>query len=299
VVYEEDVPRPAPEAGDAVVRVLATGITPGELGWDATWWRNGAPRKHPIPGHELVGLVESAPPDAALQPGDQVFGLVAFDRDGAAADYVAVEAADLAPSPRSLGPLEAATLPLSALTAWQALYHRAGLQPGQRVLIHGAAGGVGVFAVQIAHHLGARVAATAAPANRELLERLGVATIVDYTAQRFEDEVTAVDVVLDTVGGATLERSLKVLRPGGIVVTLPGPPPPGRAEAVGVQAVFFVVEPNREDLVQVAELADKQVLRPVVGSVFPLPETRRAFEHGLGGHRPGKVVVDVATERSP
>jgi NADPH:quinone reductase-like Zn-dependent oxidoreductase len=299
LVYEEDVPPPTPEPADALVRVLATGITPAELGWSATWERDGVARRHPIPGHEVVGVVESAPAGAAVQPGDAVYGLVRFDRDGATADFVAVPAGDLARSPRSVDPVNAATLPLSALTAWQALYHRAHLRAGQTVLVHGAAGGVGIFAVQIAHYVGARVVATASPAQRDVLETLGVERIVDYTTQRFEDAVADIDVVLDMVGGATLERSLDVLRPGGTVVTLPAPPPPGRAEEAGVHAVFFVVEPNREDLVRLAALADAGVLRPVVGGVFPLRETRQAFEQGLAGHSRGKIVIDVAVGQRP
>lgn len=295
VVFETDVPEPVLEPGDALIRVLATGITPTEIGWAPTWERDGRPRARPIPGHELVGIVESAPEGAPVAVGDEVYGLIAFDRDGAAAERVAVRAADLAPKPASLDAVPAATLPLSALTAWQALAHHVGVEGGQTVLVQGAAGGVGLFGVQIARHLGARVIATALERDRDLLVGLGAEQVIDYETTKFEDELRApVDVVLDTVGGDTLARSFPVVRAGGVIVTIPGPPPPGRAEEAGIRAVFFVVEPDRDDLLALAALVEQGAVHPLVTEAYDLTDGPSAYAAGLTRHNRGKLVLQVS-----
>ncbi len=208
------------------------------------------PAFHGIPGHEVSGTVEALGAGVTdLQVGEDVYGLADFPRDGAAAEYIAIRAANLAPKPESIDYVQAAAVPLSALTAWQSLFDKGRLTAGQRVLIHGAAGGVGTYAVQLARWRGAQVIATASAANADFLRELGADKVIDYTTTRFEDEVQDADVVLDTIGGDTLERSWPIIRRNGVLVTLPAPPPVGKAEHFGVKSIFFIVEPNRVELI--------------------------------------------------
>ena len=294
LVYE-DAPMPSLKTGDALVRSHACAFTPTELSWEPTYSTpDGRDRLPTIPGHELSGLVETVAPDVTMvKPGDAVFALTDFWRDGAAADYVAVHAADAAPKPDSLSHVQAAAVPLSGLTAWQALFDHAGLSAGQVVLIHGAAGGVGTYAVQLARWRGAHVIGTARMANANFLQDLGADEVIDYTAVRFEDKVRNVDVVFDTVGGDTLERSWGVLRPGGILVTIVDSVSNEKAGQYGVRGVFFIVKPNRAQLSEIARLIDTGSLRPIIEATFPLEKAREAFERGLRGHDRGKLVLAI------
>jgi NADPH:quinone reductase-like Zn-dependent oxidoreductase len=230
--------------------------------------------------------------------GDEVYALTSFCRDGAAAEYVAVRAADLAPKPKTLDHAQAASVPLSALTVWQAFFDHAHLAPAQRVLIHGAAGGVGAFAVQIAHWHGAYVIGTASADNHEFLLRLGANEVIDYRHTQFEQAVHDVDVVLDTIGGETRRRSWQVLKPTGILISLPGPIPESEAvehSKLGRRGLFFIVQTDREQLGKIAALIDSGVIRPVIAETIPLAEARQAFERGVAGHTRGKLVLQVAT----
>lgn len=291
----EDAPTPAPAAGEVLIEVHAAAITLAELSWDLSWQtRAGADRTPVIPSHEVSGVVAAAGEGVtAFAPGDEVFGLVDFDRDGAAAEFVTVPATALAAKPGKATHLEAAALPLAALTAWQALVDHAAVRPGDRVLIHGGAGGVGVYGVQLAAALGAHVIATDLPQNEAFVRDLGAAEFVDFTSARFDERYADLDVVLDAVGGDTLARSYGVLRPGGRLVTLAAPPDQEEATRHGVEAIFFVVRPDQEELSRLAEAVDEGTLRPVVSEVFPLAEGRAAFDHGLGPRRPGKIVLSV------
>ena len=291
----EDAPKPAPGAADALVRVHACAITSTELSWGTTYTtRDGVERLPTIPGHELSGVVEAVSQDvSAPRVGDSVYALTDFWRDGAAADYVAVRAADLAPKPTNLTHTQAAAVPLSALTAWQALFDHAGLTRGQSVLIHAAAGGVGTYAVQLAKGRGAHVIGTARAANERFLRDLGADEVIDYTAVRFEDRVKDVDVVLDSVGGETLERSWRVLRKGGVLVTIADSAPAEQAARYGVRGVEFIVEPSRAQLIEIARLIETGALRVIVEATFPLPAAREAFVRGLEGHNRGKLVLSV------
>lgn len=200
-LFYEDAPVPKPGEGDVLVRVCAAAITPAELTWDETY-RNadGSARIPGIPGHEVSGTVEALGLDVAdLRIGEDVYGLADFPRDGAAAEYVAIRAANLAPKPETIDHVHAAAVPLSALTAWQSLFDKGRLTAGQRILIHGGAGGVGTYAVQLAHWRGAHVIATASGANAGFLRELGADEVIDYTKTRFEGEVHDVDLVLDTI----------------------------------------------------------------------------------------------------
>jgi NADPH:quinone reductase-like Zn-dependent oxidoreductase len=240
-------------------------------------------------------VIERVAPDVDdFRPGDAVYGLADFPRDGAAAELVAVRAANLARKPQSIGHTEAASLPLSALTAWQALFEHGQLVAGQSVLIHAGAGGVGSLAVQLAHRRGVRVFATASARDVAFVRSLGADVVIDYRAERFEEKVRDVDLVFDTVGGEIQERSLRVLRKGGALVSVVAAVPPEVAEQRGIRGVYFIVEGNRSQLDQIAKLVDEGMLKPILAKVFPLARAREAFEFGAGSHAPGKIVLEVA-----
>ena len=204
----------------------------------------------PIPGRDLAGEVEEVGPGVThLVKGAKVYAMLGYGRDGAEADYTLALPNELAPKPMTLDPVQAAAVPLSALTAWQALFDHAHLGAGQTVLIHGGAGGVGVFAVQLARWAGAQVLTTASARHREFLRELGAKEIIDYTNVRFEDVVHDVDLVFDTVGGETLQRSWQVIKPGGALVSIVSPPPPAaERKEQDVRFAYFIVEPNRDEL---------------------------------------------------
>jgi len=235
-----------------------------------------------------------APDVTDFRSGDEVYGLAEFARDGAAAEFAAVQAANLALKPRSIPHVQAAALPLSALTAWQALFEHAHLVAGQSVLIHGGAGGVGSLAVQLARWRRARVIATASRRDTAFVRSLGADDVIDYHATRFEEALGDVDVVLDTIGGETRERSWRVLRKGGTLVTLVSPIPAGVAEQHGVRGVFFIVRGNRGQLDQISALVDEGRLKPVIAEVLPLARAREAFELGAEIHSPGKIVLQAS-----
>lgn len=291
----EDAPVPAVGAEDVLVRVHASGVSPGELDWPGIWLRHdGAPRTLPIvPGHEVAGVVDTIGTSATgLAVGDEVFGYIDVRRDGADAEYVAVRTDQLAPKPATLTHIEAAAIPLSALTAWQALFDHGELAPGQRVLVHGGAGGVGTFAVQLARWRGARVVATSSARDAEIVRELGAEDVIDYRAQRFEEVVDNLDLVFDTVGGDTWERSWGVLRPGGGLVSIAVPRPPDREAPDGRRAIWFVVKPDRGQLTEIAGLVDDGRIRPIISEILPLARGREAY--GSTARRgPGKVVLSV------
>jgi len=294
LIYEE-VPKPSPKSGEALVRVMAAGVTPTELSWSSAYaTHDEADRLPAIPGHEFSGIVEAVGPDAIdVKVGQAVYALTDFWRDGSDAEYVAIAASDLAPKPQTLDFNQAAAIPLSALTAWQGLFDYGMLAPGQKVLIHGAAGGVGSFAVQLANWRGAHVIGTASTANLPFLRTIGAHETIDYKAVRFEDVVHDVDVVLDTVGGDTLERSWPAVRHGGVIVTTAGEISEAQTAKYGVRGVSFIVKPSRQELIKIKELIDGGIIQPIVSAVFPLAQARQAFERGIGGHTRGKLVLSV------
>jgi NADPH:quinone reductase-like Zn-dependent oxidoreductase len=295
LIYEE-APRPMLMPGDALVRVYASAITKDELTRDPTYQTaEGEPRTPSIPGHEFSGVVEELPPDTkAAKVGEEVYGLASFYRDGSAAEFIAIHADDLAAKPKTLDHVHAAAVPLAALTAWQALFSHAMLTRGQRVLIHGGAGGVGSFAVQMANWAGATVIATAAANNHDFLRQLGAHEVIDYAKVCFEDKVSDVNVVFDTIGGDTLERSYGVLRQGGTLVSIVEPPSAENAKAQGIKGEFFIVEPNRTQLEEIGRLIDTGCLYAFVDTVLPLEQAPQAFEQGLKGHSRGKIVLRIA-----
>jgi NADPH:quinone reductase-like Zn-dependent oxidoreductase len=222
-----------------------------------------------------------------------VFAYIDLERDGAYAEYTVAEEKAVARKPASIDHVKAAAVPVTALTAWQALVDTAGLKAGQTALIHGGAGGVGTMAIQIAKIRGARVIATASAGNLDYLKSLGADQAIDYKATRFEDAVKGVDVVLDTIGGDTQERSWKVLKKGGVLVALFDPPAQDKAKELGVRAADLVVRPNAEELGEIGELIDAGRIQVVVSEVFPLREVQRAHAQIETHHTRGKLVLRV------
>ncbi len=296
VITIDDLPRCEPSSGQLLVRVLAAGVGP----WDALVREGKSGLKQPLPlilGSELSGNVEAVGDDVAdFKPGDEVYGATNKMFTGAYVEYALVSAEMVAHKPKKLTHIEAASSPIGAVTAWQMLFDYAHATAGQTVLIHGAAGNVGAYAVQLARHAGLHIVATAATADLEYVKTLGAEEVVDYRTTRFEDSVVGVDVVLDTVGGDTQHRSLGVLKPGGILVSAVSKIPQEAQQEFGVRAAFFYVEVTTGRLNKIAELFDEAKLVPQVGTVVPLPEARTAHEM-LGGapHKRGKIVLQVAT----
>jgi NADPH:quinone reductase-like Zn-dependent oxidoreductase len=293
----EDAPVPEPWTGDVLVRVHAASFTPTELTWSATWVdRLGHDRRPVIPGHEVSGTVEAlGPGTTGFTVGDAVYGLTDWYRDGTLAEYVAVEARNLAPKPASLDHVQAAALAMPGLTAWQALFVHGGLSQGQWVLILGAGGGVGTAAVQLARAEGARVIAAGHASARDLVAELGAEQFVDLDREPFEELAEKPDVVIDLVGGEILRQSAAVVREGGVVVSVVEEDPriqPG--EAARIRGIYFVVQPDRPELEELARRAERGELRPVVGEVFDLADGAKAFDAKQGGGVPGKVVLRIS-----
>jgi NADPH:quinone reductase-like Zn-dependent oxidoreductase len=288
-LHLERAPVPKPADDEALVEVRAAAITYDELQWDESWTRDGLDRTPIIPSHEMSGTVVAVGADVRdLSIGQDVYGLVEFDRDGAAAEFVAVRAADLARKPMSVDHVRAAALPLAALTAWQALFDHANLTAGETVLVLGGAGGVGAYVVQLAHHFGAQVTATVRSADS-----------VDYVTALGADHALAgaltgdFDVVIDTVGGPALAGAYEHTRDGGRLVTLSAPPDARLRAGRNVRDEFFVVRPDRAELDQLAALVDAGSVVPLVGETFPLADAAAAYaDRGRGGG-PGKTVLVV------
>ena len=286
-----NLPKPVPSSGEVLIRVASAGVMPTELGWPSTWFqKSGETRVHTIPAHEFSGVVEALGPDVAgVKAGDEVFGMNDWYRDGAMAQYCIASWQDIEPKPRTLTHSEAASVPIGSLTAWQALFDHGRLQPGERVLIHGAAGGVGAFAVQLAKQQGAFAIATASAANLGFLTQLGADQVIDYRTQTFEEVMGLVDLVLDTVGGDTLQRSWRVLGPGGRLVTVASSSASSFDERA--QKAFFIVEPKRDQIGRIASLFDSGRLKTFVNSAVPLSEAASAYAGRIKGTGCGKTVV--------
>ena len=290
LVYE-DAPDPRPALGDVLVKVHACGITPTELSWPIWADRAGHKRDALVPAQEFSGVVTAVGfGTAGVAVGDEVYGLIMAYWDGAAAEYIAVEARDVAPKPTSLDHVQAAALPQVGLTSWQALFDHGHLVPGQTVVIHGAGGAVGTAAVQLARAAGAHVIATGRSHVRSLVLGLGADRFVDLEQAGWEDAVGQVDLVYDIVGGDVLARSMRLVKPGGALVTVMGPPPPTARK--DMRALFFIRQPNRAQLVELARRVDAGELRPPqIGAVYPLAEARKAFDAQSARKVTGKVIL--------
>jgi len=294
VISIEDVPEPEPGDGEVVVQVKAAGVGP----WDA-WIRSGkSVLPQPLPltlGSDLSGVIHSIGVGVeGLQTGDEVFGVTNERFTGAYAEYAVAKAAMIAPKPKSLNHAHAASVPVVAVTAWQMVLELAQLAPGQSVLVHGGAGNVGAYAVQLAKRAGAMVITTASAKDATYARSLGADGVIDYRARRFEEQVKDMDAVLDTVGGETLDRSYGLLKRGGILVSAATRPSNEKAEQHGVRALFFLVAVTTERLRKIAELIDAGKLKTEVGEVLWLNEARQAHEMLEGApHRRGKIVIKV------
>lgn len=291
----ELAPRPTLEPGDVLVQVNAAGITFAEFSWDETWTRDGVDRTPTIPSHEVSGVVVEGSAEAADYPiGTRVFGLVPFDRNGAAAHYVAVPASSLAIKPPEVSDVIAAAAPMTTLTALQALTTHAQCKPGDTVLVHGAAGSVGGLVTQLGKSLGAHVTGTCRARDRDLVLELGADTVIDFEAEPFDARPDRYDIVVDTVGGDTLDRSYAVVRTGGHLVTLQAPPSREKADRYDITAIFFIVTADHGQLTEIATLIREDRLRITVSETYPLADGRTAYLRGGERLRPsGKTVLLV------
>jgi NADPH:quinone reductase-like Zn-dependent oxidoreductase len=285
----EDAPDPQPSIGDALVHVHAASFTPTELTWPLWTDRNGHDRDSLIPAHEGSGVVVALGyGTAGVSVGDEVFGLIDGYRDGWAAEYVAIEARSLAPKPTTVDFVEAAAIPQAGLTSWQALFDHGHLESGQTVVIHGAGGGVGSMAVQLAHWAGARVIGTGRASARQRVLELGADEFVDVERDGWETTIGPVDLVYDAIGGDVLAQSPAIVKPGGALVSVMAPPQTDRDD---IRTVHFVRDPSGAQLREIARLVDQGVLRPQVSAVYPLAQARDAFMAKSKEHIPGKVVL--------
>ncbi len=295
VLKYEEAPRPKPGPGELLIRVHAAGVNPVDWKIREGYFKQRMNYSLPlILGWDLSGVVEATGPGVTrLKAGDEVYSRPDIARDGAYAEYIVVRETEVAIKPKSIDHIHAAATPLAALTAWQSLFDAAGLSVGQTVLIHAAAGGVGSFAVQLAKWKGAYVIGTASKGDHDFLRTLGADETIDYQTTRFEDVLHEVDVVLDTIGGDTQKRSWKVLKKGGILVSILTPPSPEEAAAHGVRQAYTFVQPNASQLAEIAELIDSGKLKAIVETVLPLSEARRAHELSQSGHTRGKIVLKI------
>jgi NADPH:quinone reductase-like Zn-dependent oxidoreductase len=247
-----------------------------------------------IPGWDVSGVVEEVGPDVSqFKKGEEVFAMTDPTRNGAYADYIVVRPTALALKPKSLHHVRAAAVPLSVLAAWRSLFDLGHLQAGQRILIHGASGGVGHFAVQLAKWKGAYVLATASTNNQQLLRKLGADEAIDYRTKKFENLADKLDIVLDAIGGETQERSWLVLKKGGALISLVQPPSGEKARRFGVRGIMCSVAPDGAQLSRIAKVIDSGKLNPVIDRILPLSEARRAHELSQNGHIHGKIVLRV------
>ncbi len=288
----EAVPVPQPKDGEVLVRVHAAGVNPVDWKFRKGMYKANNPLQLPyIAGFDLAGVVEAVGPGVTgFAKGQAIYGR----GTGSYAEYAVAPAMRIAPKPGSLSFDEAAAVPMGASTAWRGLFDVGGLEAGQTVLIHGAAGGIGVLGVQFAKWKGARVIGTASTANVDFVRSLGADEAIDYTATRFETVVRGVDVVLDTVGSDLIERSLGVLKKGGILVETGGPAPQEAAAKLGLRTSNVNTNTTTDLLVQVGELIDAGKIRVVLGKVFPLEKAAEAHALSETGHGRGRIVLHVA-----
>ena len=294
-LISEEVPVPEIAKDEVLIKVRAAGVNPVDWKVRAGYMKEMLPYEFPlILGWDVSGTVEKTGSEVTrLNAGDNVYGLADISRNGAYAEFIAMKADHVALKPESLDHVHAASVPLAALTAWQAIFSAADLSAGQKILIHAAAGGVGCFAVQLAKWKGAYILGTASARNRDFLLGLGADEVIDYTETQFEDVAVDVDVVLDAMGGETRERSWKTLRRGGVLVSILGPPDENKAAEFGVRSAGVFVQPDAEQLTAIAELIDNGLIKTVVTEVLPMADAARAHEMSETEHVRGKIVLEV------
>jgi len=294
----EELSLPTIQNNEVLVAIKAVSINPVDVKTRSGKAMAGRLKeeKPVILGWDISGVVSEVGDDVKdFKIGDEVFGMVNFPGHGKAyAEYVAAPAAHLSLKPTNVSHEEAAAATLAALTAWQALTTHSKINTGDRILIHAAAGGVGHFAVQIAKHLGAYVIGTASAANKDFVLSLGADEHFDYKAQPFEEAISDIDLVLDTIGGDNIERSFEVVKKGGIVITIPSNTSEGvveKAKAKGINGFFFLVQSNGEDMKQIADLIEKGIVKPHVSAVYSFDEVGKAHEQIETGSTRGKVII--------
>jgi len=298
VLEYEDTRRPEPKEDQILVRVIAAGVNPVDASIRSERGAKFFGITLPfIPGYDIAGVVEKTGAKIAkFKPGDSVYAYLSLKDGGGYAEYAVATEVEAAPKPKSISFVEAAGVPVVALTAWQALIDTAKLSVGQTVLIHGGSGGVGSFAIQIAKARGAKVIATASTANQDLLKQLGADVAIDYTKQKFEDVAKDVDVVLDSVGKDTLARSYGVVKKGGFIVTLVSRLDQAELDKHGIRGASLSVNPDSSELAEIGKLIDANKIKVIVSQTFPLSEAMKAQEQVATGHTRGKIVLKVADE---
>jgi NADPH:quinone reductase-like Zn-dependent oxidoreductase len=294
VLKYEDIHEPQPGPGEIRIKIIAAGVNP--IDWKIRRGLIGGVSLPMTIGLDVAGIVDAVGQGGGFfEPEEEVFAKVSIGQGGYA-EYTVVNSTQVALKPKSIGFVESAAIPTAGLAAWQSLFDIAGLEKGQRVLIHGAAGGVGTFAVQFAKWKGALVFGTASSENAEFLRSIGADEVIDYKKQRFEDFVCNMDVVLDTIGGDTLERSWGVLKPGGFLVSTVASIPEGAPEKYGVRAKTLMTQSDGKELAQIAAIIDEKQIKPIVTTVLPLTDARKAHEMSESLHARGKIVLRVTED---
>lgn len=296
VLVYEDAPRPQPQAGEVLIHVHAAGVNP--VDWKMREGRIGSSQTLDRPlilGMDVAGVVEEVGPGVTtLQRGQAVYGMAATSRSGAYAEYAIADAEAIAPKPNSLNYVQAASVPVAAMTAWQALFDKGSLSTGQTVLIHAAAGGVGSFAVQLAKWKGAYVIGTTSATNSDFVRDLGADEVIDYQTVPFETVTHNVDVVLDAIGGDTRTRSWEVLKPNGTLVTLVRPAPEIPTSKPEAQGIAVVLQPKASLLSELSDLLDAGQVQTHIEQVLPLASVRQAHQLSQSGRTRGKVILQIA-----
>lgn len=288
---------PMPELGpnDVLIRERAAAVNP--VDWKIREGYLQKRRQYTFPlilGWDVAGVIEAIGEHVHhFRVGDEVFARPDINRNGTYAQYVAVDESLVAKKPKNITFEEAASIPLAGLTAWQSLREIAQVSPGQKVLVHGGAGGVGIYAIQLAKIFGAYVATTCRADNAEFVRSYGADEVIDYRTQAFDELLSGYDVVFDTLGGEVQQRSFRVLKKGGILVSIVSPPDENLASRYGVRGAYFFLEPDGEKLAQIGKLVEEGKLRPVVGAVFPLSEVAKAHELSESHHARGKIVLQI------
>lgn len=295
VLRYEDVDIPSISEDDLLIRVVATSVNPVDWKIRESWLKEIVPHRLPLTlGWDVSGIVEAVGKQVAyFKVGDIVYSRPDLSQNGCYAEYVAVRASEVAPRPTTVSHIEAASLPLTGITAWESIITVGQIDSGQRVLIHAASGGVGCLAVQLAKWRGAHVIATTSASNRRMVESLGADEVIDYRSASFKEIVRHVDLVFDTIGGQVQEDSWSVLKPGGILVSIVSPPSAERANRYGVRSGFVFIQPNAEILRQLAALVEAGTIRPIIGAEFALKHARKAHELSQSGRATGKIVLYV------
>lgn len=297
VMKFETVPKPVPGDDDILVRVRAAGVNPVDYkirsGGRSQW------AKPPYtPGYDASGIVEAVGKNIKkFKAGDEVYAYILISRGGAYAEYLLTKEGETALKPAKVTHTQAAGVPLAALTAWQALMDNGKLAKGERVLIHGGAGGVGHFAIQIAKAKGAYVIATGSADSQKVMKDLGADETIDYKAAKFEESVKDVDLVLDSIGGETQDRSWKVIKKGGRLVSILQPPDQAKATAAGATGMVMLVRPNADQLAEIGQMIDEGKIKVTVSQTFPLADAEKAHEQIATGHTKGKIVLEVGEEK--